>query len=282
MIKTAQQLKDKIRNLAKGNSAEAQYLMRNFMMERFLERIAQSNYKEYFILKGGVLIASLVGFNLRSTMDIDATINGLTIHLPEIEKMIQEVIAIPLEDGVRFQIENINPIRKEAEYPGIRVGLQAFFDGTVTTLKVDVTAGDILTPSARIYPYKLMFEDRYIQILSYNLETLLAEKMETIISRHVTNTRMRDFYDIYILNKLFVEEISKEILQQAIEATARRRGSADHLKLAKTALLEIEANEDMQGRWRAYQAHFLFARDIEWLDVMETVYALALTAAGIL
>lgn len=127
-----------------------------------------------------------------------------------------------------------------------------------------------------------MFEDRYIQILSYNLETLLAEKMETIISRHVTNTRMRDFYDIYILNKLFVEEISKEILQQAIEATARRRGSADHLKLAKTALLEIEANEDMQGRWRAYQAHFLFARDIEWLDVMETVYALALAAAGIL
>lgn len=223
MIKTAQQLKDKIRNLAKGYSAEAQYLMRNFMMERFLERIAQSNYKEYFILKGGVLIASLVGFNLRSTMDIDATINGLTIHLPEIEKMIQEVIAIPLEDGVRFQIENINPIRKEAEYPGIRVGLQAFFDGTVTTLKVDVTAGDILTPSARIYPYKLMFEDRYIQILSYNLETLLAEKMETIISRHVTNTRMRDFYDIYILNKLFVEEISKEVLQQAMGYSTKKR-----------------------------------------------------------
>jgi predicted nucleotidyltransferase component of viral defense system len=274
MIKTARQLKDKIRNLAKEKSADAQFLMRSFMMERFLERVVQSDYHANFILKGGVLLASLVGFDFRSTMDLDATIEGSPLRLPEVENMIQEIIAIPLGDGVSFQIHKMDYIMEDADYPGIRVGLQAFFDGTETPLKVDVTSGDVITPGAVSYSYRLMFEDRTIQILSYNLETILAEKLETIVRRHITNTRMRDFYDIYTLKKYYGEEISQAVLKTAVKVTAHRRGSREQLKLVKTALSEIEASEEMQKLWRSYQSYYHYVSNIEWHEVMEAIRAI--------
>ena len=218
MIKTSRQLKDKIRNLAKEKSADAQILMRTYMMERLLERISISKYKKNFILKGGVLITSLVGLDFRSTMDVDTTIKGFDVNLTSVEQMIQNLIDIPLEDGVLFQIKNIDSIMNEAEYPGIRVSMQALFDGTITPLKIDISTGDVITPGAIQYSYKLMFEDRYIQLLSYNLETVLAEKLETIVRRHLTNTRMRDFYDVYILkssmNRKFQNHSCKMHLRQ--------------------------------------------------------------------
>lgn len=271
MFKTSRQLKDKIRNLAKAKSADAQILMRSYMMERFLERVSLSAYKSNFILKGGVLITSLVGLDCRSTMDIDTTIKGFDVNLPDIERMMRDVIDVPLKDGVLFQIKGLQYIAEEAEYPGIRVSLQALFDGTITPLKIDVSTGDVITPGAIQYSYKLMFEDRYIQVLSYNLETVLAEKLETIIRRHVANTRMRDFYDVYILKNFYETEISKHVLRIALEATAYRRGSTKHLEIAKLALDEIEKSDDMQRLWASYQSHFGYAQNISWHDVMEAV-----------
>ncbi len=273
MIKTSRQLKDKIRNLAKGKSADAQILMRTYMMERLLERISLSEYKKNFILKGGVLIASLVGLDFRSTMDVDTTITGVDVNISSVEQMIQNLIKIPLEDGVLFQVKSINSIMDEAEYPGIQVSMQALFDGTITPLKIDISTGDVITPGAIQYSYKLMFEDRYIQLLSYNLETVLAEKLETIVRRHLTNTRMRDFYDIYILKKLYESEISKPLLQDALEATAQTRGSTELLSHAELFLNEIENSDDMRKRWLSYQSHYEYAQNISWDAVMEAVKA---------
>ncbi len=274
MFKTSRQLKDKIRNLAKEKSADAQALIRSYMMERFLERISLSEYKKNFILKGGVLIASLVGLDFRSTMDIDTTVRGFNVTLPDVEHMMQNIITFSLEDGVLFQVKSLEYIMGEAEYPGIRVSLQALFDGTVTPLKVDVSTGDVITPSAIQYSYKLMFEDRYIQILSYNLETVLAEKLETIIRRHVANTRMRDFYDVYILNKLYSQEISTKVLEAALKATAQRRESVKYLETGKVAIDEIENSNDMEKLWQSYQSHYNYAQNISWNDVMGSVRAI--------
>lgn len=273
MIKTSRQLKDKIRNLAKEKSADAQILMRTYMMERLLERISISEYKKNFILKGGLLIASLVGLDFRSTMDVDTTIKGFDVNLTSVEQMIQNLIDVPLEDGVLFQIKNIDSIMEEAEYPCIRVSMQALFDGTITPLKVDMSTGDVITPDAIQYSYKLMFEDRYIQLLSYNLETVLAEKLETIMRRHLTNTRMRDFYDVYILKKLYESEISKPLLQDALEATVQIRGSTELLKHAEPSLKEIENSDDMRKLWLSYQSHYEYAQNISWDAVMEAVKA---------
>ncbi len=273
MIKTSRQLKDKIRNLAKKKSADAQILMRTYMMERLLERISISEYKKNFILKGGVLITSLVGLDFRSTMDVDTTIKGFDVNLTSVEQMIQNLIDIPLEDGVLFQIKNIDSIMNEAEYPGIRVSMQALFDGTITPLKIDISTGDVITPGAIQYSYKLMFEDRYIQLLSYNLETVLAEKLETIVRRHLTNTRMRDFYDVYILKKLYESEISKPLLQDALEATAQIRGSTELLKHAEPSLNEIKNSDGMRKLWFSYQSRYEYAQNISWDAVMEAVKA---------
>ena len=273
MIKTSRQLKDKIRNLAKEKSADAQILMRTYMMERLLERISISEYKKNFILKGGLLIASLVGLDFRSTMDVDTTVKGFDVNLTSVEQMIQNLIDVPLEDGVLFQIKNIDSIMDEAEYPCIRVSMQALFDGTITPLKIDISTGDVITPDAIQYSYKLMFEDRYIQLLSYNLETVLAEKLETIVRRHLTNTRMRDFYDVYILKKLYESEISKPLLQDALDATVQIRGSTELLKHAEPSLKEIENSDDMRKLWLSYQSHYEYAQNISWDAVMEAVKA---------
>ena len=203
MIKTARQLKDLIRNLSKEKTADAQILMRNYMMERFLERISLSEYRDKFILKGGMLVAAMVGLDVRSTMDMDATIKGANVNVEDVEKLISSIITIQIDDGVIFQIKSISEIMDEAEYPGVRVSMTALFDRVITPLKIDISTGDVITPSEVRYNFKLMLEERTIDIWAYNLETVLAEKLETMLTRAVTNTRMRDFYDIYVLQQLF-------------------------------------------------------------------------------
>ena len=191
MIKTARQLKDLIRNLAKKNAADAQVLLRNYMMERFLERISLSEYRDKFILKGGMLVAAMVGLDARSTMDLDATVRGTNVNVEDIENLIAAIVTVPLDDGVTFQLKSISEIMDKAEYPGIRVSMTATFDGVVTPLKIDISTGDAITPKEVRYSFKLMLEDRSIEIWAYNLETVLAEKLETIITRATTNTRIR-------------------------------------------------------------------------------------------
>lgn len=171
MIKTARQLKDLIRNLSREKSADAQLLMRNYMMERFLERISLSEYRDKFILKGGMLVAAMVGLDARSTMDLDATVKGANVNVEDIENLISAIVSVPIDDGVKFQLKSISEIMDEAEYPGIRVSMTTTFDGVVTPLKIDISTGDAITPREVRYSFKLMLEDRSIDIWAYNLES---------------------------------------------------------------------------------------------------------------
>ncbi len=263
MIKTARQLKDLIRNLSREKSADAQILMRNYMMERFLECISLSDYRDKFILKGGMLVAAMVGLDARSTMDLDATIKGANVNVEDIETLISAIVTVPIDDGVEFQLKSISEIMDEAEYPGIRVSMATIFDGVVTPLKIDISTGDAITPREVRYSFKLMLEDRSIDILAYNLETVLAEKLETIITRATTNTRMRDFYDIYILEQLHGITLTPEILHDALQATAHKRGSEQKLPQAGEVFDEVEDSPVMQKLWEAYRKKFSYASDLE-------------------
>ena len=273
MITTARQLKDLIRNLSKKKSADAQILMRNYMMERFLERISLSEYKDKFILKGGMLVAAMVGLDARATMDLDATIKGANVSLTDVETIISNIIAIPIDDGVSFRIKRISEIMEEADYSGVRVSMETKFDGVITPLKIDISTGDVITPKEIRYRFNLMLEDRTIEVWAYNLETVLAEKLETVISRNVTNTRMRDFYDIYILQKLHGEQLNKEILWNALVATARKRGTLEQIESGDIREIfdEIETSSVMENLWKAYQKNYSYAVDISWHIVMESV-----------
>ena len=274
MINTAKQLKDLIRNLSKKKSADAQILMRNYMMERFLERISFSKYQDRFILKGGMLVAAMVGLDACATMDIDATIKGADVNVEAIEEMILEIISVPIEDGVAFRIKQVTEIMDEAEYPGVRVSMETEFDGVRTPLKIDISTGDVITPKEIRYSLKLMLEDRSINIWAYNLETVLAEKLETVISRNITNTRMRDFYDIHILLKLYGNTLDKTTLSNALQATAKKRQTVRHLSDAQEIFEEVQNDSNMQKLWKAYQKKFSYASDISWETVMEDMMKL--------
>ena len=240
MIKTSRQLKDLIRNLSKDKSADAQVLMRNYMMERFLERISLSEYRDKFILKGGMLVASMVGLDARSTMDIDATVKGATVNIEEVRNIIAAITAVPLDDGVTFRIKRIDEIMDEAEYPGICVSMETTFDRVITPLKIDISTGDAITPREVKYNFKLMLEDRSIDIWAYNLETVLAEKLETIVSRATANTRMRDFYDLYILNRLYGRDIVAENLHAALLPRRRNASRRNTLPMHLPCLMKLK------------------------------------------
>lgn len=268
MIKTSKQLKDLIRGLSKKKSADAQILMRNYMMERFLERISLSEYRDKFILKGGMLIAAMVGLDARSTMDIDATIKGADVNVDAVENIIAEIVSVPLKDGVTFRIKQISEIMDEADYPGVRVSMETEFDGVRTPLKIDISTDDVITPKEIRYSFKLMLEERSIDVWAYNLETVMVEKLETLIARNITNTRMRDFYDIYILLQLYGNTLNTNVLGEALQATAKKRGTEYHLKDAQTIFDEIQNDSNMQKLWKSYQKKFSYAADISWEMVM--------------
>ena len=279
MITTARQLKDLIRNLSKKKSADAQILMRNYMMERFLERISLSEYKNQFILKGGMLVAAMVGLDARATMDLDATIKGTNVSVEDVEMIISKIISIPLNDGVLFRIKRISEIMEEADYPGVRVSMETKFDGVITPLKIDISTGDIITPREIKYNFNLMLENRTIEVWAYNLETVLAEKLETVISRNVTNTRMRDFYDIYILQKLHGKQLKKQVLWNALVATARKRGTLEQINSGDRREIfdEIEISSVMENLWKTYQKNYSYSADIPWHTIMKSIRTLIIS-----
>ena len=276
MITTARQLKDLVRNLSKKKSADAQILMRNYMMERFLERISLSEYKNQFILKGGMLVAAMVGLDARATMDLDATIKGTNVSVEDVEMIISQIISIPLDDGVSFRVKWISEIMEEADYPGVRVSMETKFDGVITPLKIDISTGDVITPREIKYKFNLMLEDRTIEVWAYNLETVLAEKLETVISRNVTNTRMRDFYDIYILQKLYGEQLSKDVLWEALVATAKKRETLEQIETEDIDEVfdEIQSSSVMENLWKAYQRNYSYSADIPWHTIMKSIRTL--------
>lgn len=224
-MKNAMQLKAIMKKLAKENQISAQLVLQNYMLERFLERVSLSPYRDNYIIKGGFLISSMVGLNSRATMDMDATIKGYPVTQDTVQKMIEKILTVPVDDDITFIFKSIGEIREGDEYTGYRVALTADFPPMAVPLKLDITTGDKITPREIQYDYKLMLEDRHIQVMAYNLATILAEKLETVISRSDQNTRPRDYYDVYILTKLQAENIDFPALGAALMATASKRGS---------------------------------------------------------
>lgn len=268
---SAEQIKTFVKKTAKGNSTISQITIRNYMMERFLERVSLSEFKDKFILKGGLLIASIVGLDTRATMDIDATAKNFPLSVLTAKEIITKIISVPIDDGVSFAIKDISVIMDDAEYNGVRASLEATIDTMRIPLKIDISTGDIITPEEIEYKFKLMFEDRSIVVLAYNIESVLAEKLETVISRGTANTRLRDFYDIYILQNIPSQSISAATLKAAFAATCSKRNSTFLLTDSSQILSEIETSLEMQKLWLNYQKKFSYANDISWENVMRSV-----------
>ena len=279
-MKNAMQLKSIIKNIAKEKSISAQRVMQNFMMERLLERISLSPYQNHFILKGGFLIAAMVGLDTRSTMDMDATIKGIPVSEQTVKNMFQEICKIELLDDITFSFLSISEIREGDEYGGYRVALSANFPPMSVPLKLDITTGDKITPREITYEFKLLLEDRSIRVLAYNLETVLAEKLETIISRSDQNTRPRDFYDVYVLQKLQSHNIDIKLLREAIEATAEKRNTVRIIKNYKITIEIIRDSSVMIQRWKSYQKDFDYAKGINFEDVCDAVLLIANQCIG--
>jgi predicted nucleotidyltransferase component of viral defense system len=264
----AMQLKDKIKNMASKNHVPAQAVLQNFMLERLLERISLSKYRDMLILKGGLLIASMVGINNRTTMDMDATLRGYPLAEDTIREAFLEICAFQLDDEVSMVLDHIDPIRDADEYGGYRVAIIARFESINTHLKIDITTGDIITPAAVRYAFHSNFEHKLIEVWAYPLETILAEKVETILRRSVLNTRPRDFYDVYIIMKTQAQAINKELFITALNATSEKRGSLSAFQDKGIILQTIQSNEIMRQRWERYCKEFYYAKGIAFDEVI--------------
>ena len=270
-MKNAMQLKAVVKKIAKEKKISAQLVLQNYMLERFLERISVSRFKDSFILKGGFLIAAMVGLDTRATMDMDATMKGYPVTEETIRRMVEEVIAIPIEDDVTFTLKDIGQIREGDEYTGYRVALTADYPPMVVPLKLDITTGDKITPREVEFQYKLMMEDRYIQVMAYNLATILAEKLETVISRGDQNTRPRDYYDIYILRKLQADHIDLPTLRQALDATTQKRGTTETVKQYQSIMEIVKHSDVMNRQWSNYSKDFDYAAEITFAETCDAV-----------
>ena len=271
MITSGMQLKAKIRNIANGDGNKAQALLRNFMMERLLERISLSKYNRNFILKGGMLVSAIVGLKFRTTMDIDTTVNSLSLDLNSANKIINEILSIDICDGCSFSIRNRESIMEGFDYPGIRFTLVGSFDGLYQTIKIDISTGDVITPSAIEFTYRLMFENRSIKIYSYNIETLIAEKLETIMSRGIANTRMRDFYDIFYIWNCKNDMINRDDLAKAFCLTSKHRNSFELFSSIDKILGSIRIDFSMERNWTNYKKLSRNIDDVSWQDVNDTI-----------
>ena len=269
MIRTATQLKAKIRNLSGGDNDRARVLIRNFVMERFLERVALSPYRNNFILKGGMLVAAVVGLETRATMDIDTTVKSLPLTMENVRRVVEDVIQTDVPDSVSFTITKVSDIMEGHDYPGIRFMLEASLDKMKQVIKVDISTGDIITPGAVEYSYKLMFEERSISIWTYNLETLLGEKLETIMARETANTRMRDFYDIHIL--MSQKTVDYKLLKSAFLATSEKRVTTALVSRFDAILDAVRTDKAMQSQWEKYRKEYFFVGDLTWEDVNQSV-----------
>lgn len=268
---TPEQIKGRIKSVAKQNNADARTLMRIYMMERFLERLAQSEYRDNFIIKGGILVTAMIGVAHRSTMDIDTSMKNLNLSAEDALRVVNQVKDIDLDDGVSFDVKEVSNIMDEMEYPGIRVTMNANVGRLITPLKIDISTGDVITPRAIEFNYDLLLEDRSISLWSYNLETILAEKLQTVLARGILNTRMRDFYDIRMLLDTYKDKVNKAVLKDAFAATCKKRGT-DHLQEQAEEIIKIiEADEQLQVLWRAYQKKYSYAAEIDYASVISGV-----------
>ena len=271
MIKNKDSLKAKASNLAKQTNIPNKYIIQNFMFEALLKRISNSVYKDKFIIKGGLLLSSIFGVNLRSTMDLDTTIKGLPLNKSTITKVITEIINIDLKDNITFEIENIKDIREEDLYSGYNVNLKADFDGLKTNLMIDITTGDIITYKEVEFNYTTLFDNDTINIMTYNYETIIAEKFESIISRNIDNTRMKDYYDLYMFVNLKWNDINKETLRKAIINTSKNRETLSYIENANDYINLIEDDSKLKLLWNNYQKNYEYANDISFEDTIKSI-----------
>jgi hypothetical protein len=270
MSSKAMSLKARINNYAKDNSIAAQVVLQNYMFERFLARLSESEYREKFVIKGGILIAAIVGLDVRSTMDLDTTLKNLPLTEDKILEAVKAIGNINLGDEVTFETVSIAPIRKDDRYGGYCVRLDAVYDTIVTPLSIDVSTGDVITPSAVQYEFSGIFDDELrIRLWGYNIETVMAEKLETILSRGIFNTRPRDFYDIFILAT--TQKYDKELLKRALAATAEHRGSTGKIADTNTILNTIAESGELLEMWKKYQKKFPYAKNISYDDIIEVI-----------
>lgn len=270
MSSKAMSLKGKIKNYAKSKSIAAQVVLQNYMFERFLARLSMSDYREIFVVKGGMLIAAIVGLDTRSTMDLDTTLRNLPLTEEKVMEAVENICKITLGDDVIFEVKSIAPIRKDDRYGGFCVRLDAIYDTIVTPLSIDVSTGDVITPEAVEYEFSGIFDEEIrIKMWGYNIESVMAEKVETILSRGIFNTRPRDFYDVYILGT--TQRYDKKIFLKALEATAIHRGSREQI-IDKTGIIEkLSASEELIQMWEKYRKKFSYASEIQYADVMDVL-----------
>lgn len=262
-MSNAMSLKAKIRNIAKEKNTPAQVILQNYMFERLLVRLSRSEYREKFVLKGGMLVAAIVGLDNRATMDLDTTLKNLPLTPDTIRNALEQICSIPCDDEVTFKIGIINPIREDDIYGGYRVALEAQYDTVLVPLSIDVSTGDAITPDAIEFSFNEIFdENKSFQLWAYNIETVLAEKVETILRRTVFNTRPRDFYDVYILAT--TQKYDKELFEQALQATTQHRGTAEQIADRGAILADIAESVTLRALWEKYCKQFAYAKDISF------------------
>ena len=270
MSSKAMSLKAKINNYAKSNNIAAQVVLQNYMFERFLARMSKSEYCEKFVIKGGMLIAAIVGLDTRSTMDLDTTLKNLPLTEEKVVEAVKTICNINLLDDVTFEVVSITPIRKDDRYGGFCVRLNAVYDTIVTPLSIDVSTGDVITPSAVQYEFSGIFDDEVcIKLWGYNLETVMAEKVETVLSRGIFNTRPRDYYDIYILGT--TQEYNKSLFKEALMATSAHRGSAENISDTDEIIALLAESMELKEMWSKYQRKFAYARDITYEQIIDVL-----------
>ena len=270
MMKTPEQLKGSIRSMATKKNLRAQEVLQMFLFERILERLAASRYQNNFILKGGLLISSMIGISERTTMDMDTTVRGIQMEEDEIIAAVSEILAIDVGDGITFEYQGIEPIREEDAYNNFRVHLRAKYGKIDSPMKIDVTTGDVITPAAILYDFPMLFDDKTVPVMAYSLETVLAEKYETIIRRNIGTTRARDFYDLHTLYRSRKNEIRPDILREAVLHTANKRNSLDDVHDWKDIMTDIREEPVLYRLWENYVAENKYIGELAFHEVLDT------------
>lgn len=273
-MRTAEQLKGLIRNLSKDTGLMSQEILQMYMFERVIDRLSRSSYKDKFVLKGGFLIASMIGVTERTTMDMDTTAQGVPIDEATIESIWKEVLSIDVGDGVEFCLDRIEPIRDADDYNNFRIYFFAKQGKINNPMKIDVTTGDVITPGAIDYSFKTMFDDGDIEIRTYNLETIIAEKYETIIRRNIGTTRARDFYDLYVLFNLYEDQINYDILKLAVARTSSKRSSMEELEDWQDIIEELRNEPAIESLWNNYCKENTYVQNINYravIDALQTI-----------
>ena len=268
-MKTPEQLKGAIRNIAKEKSLHAQEVLQIFMFERILDRLSQSPYQKNFVLKGGLLISSMIGIAERTTMDMDTTVRGIDMDEANIERIMKEIFAIDVGDGIIFRIEKIEPIRDDDDYNNFRVHFIAEYGKIKNKMKIDITTGDEITPAAIEYSFHTMFDKKNIDVYAYSLETILAEKYETVIRRGITNTRSRDFYDLYVLFHLYKDVINPVMFKLAVKHTSTKRGSYELMAKYESICSEVKVDSSLMSNWRNYVEDEKYAARLSFDEVVD-------------